>query len=147
MRKAFSFIIPCIIICAIFFFDSGCANIIPPTGGPRDSLPPVLINASPADSTTNFKGNRIVLTFDEYIKLDDPTKNVILTPTMETTPQPLEKRKLLPSVFAIRCLQTQRSRSILEMRSWILMKEIFHATSLTFSLLAHTWIRLNCAAK
>ena len=41
-----------------------------PTGGPRDSLPPVLLNANPPNGTTHFKGNKIVLTFDEYVQLD-----------------------------------------------------------------------------
>ena len=42
------------------FTHSGCANIIPPTGGPKDTLPPVLISATPVEFMTNFKGNKIV---------------------------------------------------------------------------------------
>ncbi|HUQ96985.1 MAG TPA: Ig-like domain-containing protein, partial [Chitinophagaceae bacterium] len=64
----------------------GCANIIPPEGGPRDSLPPVLVSASPRDSTLNFKGNRIVLQFDEYIDLRDVQNNLLFTPTFEVNP-------------------------------------------------------------
>ena len=33
----------------------GCANIVPPSGGPRDSLPPQLVSAVPGDSTLNFR--------------------------------------------------------------------------------------------
>lgn len=58
------------ILVAIIFANS-CANIIPPTGGPRDSLPPVLVMALPKDSSLNFKTNKIVLTFDEYVELDN----------------------------------------------------------------------------
>ena len=65
---------------------TGCANIVPPSGGPRDSLPPVLVNATPADSTLNFRGNRIVLTFDEYIDLQEVQNNLLFTPTFETNP-------------------------------------------------------------
>ncbi|RYF83254.1 MAG: hypothetical protein EON98_10495, partial [Chitinophagaceae bacterium] len=50
--------------------STGCANIIPPSGGPRDSLPPELLAVTPRDSTLNFRGDRITFTFDEYI--DDP---------------------------------------------------------------------------
>lgn len=80
----FLFIISCII--TISLFSSSCANIIPPSGGPRDSLPPVLVNATPKDSTVNFKSNRIVLTFNEYIDLQDIQQNLLFTPTFEVNP-------------------------------------------------------------
>ena len=65
----------------------GCANIIPPTGGPRDSLPPILVQAAPKDSTLQFKGNRIVLTFDEYVQLDNNlTDNLIVSPNPDNPP-------------------------------------------------------------
>ena len=57
-----------------------CANIIPPTGGPRDSLPPVLVRANPPDSTTQFKGGKIILTFNEFVELDKPLENIIVSP-------------------------------------------------------------------
>ncbi|RYY29707.1 MAG: hypothetical protein EOO04_06710 [Chitinophagaceae bacterium] len=65
---------------------SGCANIIPPTGGPRDSLPPVLINANPKDSVTNFKGKRITFNFNEYVQLDNIQQNLLVSPTPKITP-------------------------------------------------------------
>jgi hypothetical protein len=63
-----------------------CANIIPPTGGPRDSLPPVLIKAEPADSSLHFNANRITLTFNEYVQLDPQ-----LLPTIITSPNPVQQ--------------------------------------------------------
>jgi hypothetical protein len=67
--------------------DSGCANIIPPTGGPKDSLPPVLVNSVPKDSTTNFNAQKIVLTFDEYVELDQNlTQDFIVSPNPENIP-------------------------------------------------------------
>lgn len=65
---------------------TGCANIIPPQGGPRDSLPPVLVSASPADSTVNFRGNRIVLNFNEFVDLQEVQGNLLFTPIFENTP-------------------------------------------------------------
>lgn len=65
---------------------TGCANIIPPQGGPRDSLPPVLVNATPTDSTVNFRGNRIVLNFDEFVDLQEVQGNLLFTPIFENTP-------------------------------------------------------------
>jgi hypothetical protein len=76
-----------VFIAAALTGSSGCANIIPPAGGPRDSLPPQLISAVPADSTLNFRGDRITLTFDEYIDLQDVANNLLFTPTMGTNPE------------------------------------------------------------
>src|SRR5262245_47306758 len=59
---------------------TGCANIIPPTGGPRDSIPPLLIHANPPDSTQQFAGGKIVLTFNEYVELDKPMESIIISP-------------------------------------------------------------------
>jgi Bacterial Ig-like domain len=66
-----------------------CANIIPPTGGPRDSLPPVLVHANPPDSTTQFHSGKIVLTFNEYVELDKPLENIIVSP-LPKNPTPAE---------------------------------------------------------
>ena len=79
------------IIATLFLtqLPTGCANIIPPTGGPRDSLPPVLITAVPKDSTTNFHGKSITLTFNEYIQLDDKiNEEFIMSPNPDNPPFP-----------------------------------------------------------
>lgn len=65
---------------------TGCANMIPPGGGPRDSLPPVLTDAEPRDSMTNFTGNRIVLNFDEFVDLQNAFENIIVSPTPNNVP-------------------------------------------------------------
>ncbi|GGH80976.1 hypothetical protein GCM10011379_52650 [Filimonas zeae] len=64
-----------------------CANIVPPSGGPRDSLPPVLVRAVPRDSVTNFTGNKIVIEFDEYVTIDNPMENLIVSPYPKNQPQ------------------------------------------------------------
>lgn len=66
---------------------SGCANIIPPDGGPRDSLPPRLIKVTPPDSTTGFNTKTITFTFDEYIEQpQDIFRNLIVSPTPAIQP-------------------------------------------------------------
>ncbi len=76
-----------IFIGAIFIIGiTGCANIIPPAGGPRDSLPPVLISATPKDSTTNFTGNRINLEFNEFVEIDNAFENVLVSPVPNNIP-------------------------------------------------------------
>ena len=47
---------------------SHCAKRGTPTGGAKDSLPPVLIRATPPLNTTLFDEEKITLVFDEYIK-------------------------------------------------------------------------------
>lgn len=66
---------------------AGCANIIPPAGGPKDTLPPVLVRAEPGDSALNFKGNTLTFIFDEYI--DQPQnlqQNLFISPYPEQAP-------------------------------------------------------------
>lgn len=65
---------------------SGCAQIGMPTGGPRDSLPPVLLKANPPNGTIHFTGNRIVFTFDEYVHLQDLQRNLLVAPTPTIIP-------------------------------------------------------------
>lgn len=65
---------------------SSCANIVPPVGGPRDSLPPQVVRELPENETRNFKGNRITLQFDEYVQVENAFENVIISPTQESAP-------------------------------------------------------------
>ena len=64
---------------------SGCAKRGSPTGGPVDSIPPVLINASPKINSTNFDSEEIKLTFDEFVKLDKVADQLIISPPLEKT--------------------------------------------------------------
>ncbi|MFC4635197.1 Ig-like domain-containing protein [Dokdonia ponticola] len=62
-----------------------CAKRGSPTGGPTDSIPPVFIKSEPPNFTTNFEGNRIRIYFDEYIKLKDYQKQLIISPPLENS--------------------------------------------------------------
>lgn len=70
----------------IGFNSTGCANIVPPSGGPRDSLPPVLAKATPGDSSRNFTGNRITLAFDEFVELQNAQQALIISPLPKNFP-------------------------------------------------------------
>jgi Bacterial Ig-like domain len=70
----------------ILISNSGCANIIPPTGGPRDTIPPVLVNANPQNFDLHFTGNKIVFTFNEYLDLKDIHQNLVVSPTPKSDP-------------------------------------------------------------
>nr|WP_294904899.1 Ig-like domain-containing protein [uncultured Lacibacter sp.] len=77
-RIIFIFIIGALFIS--LFSGSGCANIVPPGGGPRDSLPPVPVSAIPKDSAIMVKEQKITIVFDEFIELKSVNENVIISP-------------------------------------------------------------------
>jgi len=67
---------------------AGCANRgVGPQGGPRDSIPPVAILAEPELGTVNFTGDRIEITFDEYIQLDNIASNLLMSPPQQNPPE------------------------------------------------------------
>jgi uncharacterized protein (DUF2141 family) len=86
-----------LLIAGFFYFisvlGSGCAQIGMPTGGPRDTIPPVLLNANPPNKTTHFTGNKISLNFDEYVQLQDLQKNLLVAPTPKIIPNINSKLK------------------------------------------------------
>jgi hypothetical protein len=71
---------------------TGCANIVPPSGGLRDSLPPVPVHATPKDSALNVKEQKVTITFDEYIELRSASEKVLISPY--PAKQPLIESKL-----------------------------------------------------
>ncbi len=74
---------------------SGCAQIGAPTGGPKDTLAPILLTALPAEKTTNFKGNKIILQFNEYIDVKDIQSNLLVSPYPKTNPEVSFKLKTI----------------------------------------------------
>ena len=93
LKNIFPGLLLLVFIASQLFVSPGCANIIPPSGGPRDTTPPVLLFVTPADSTRNFDENRIVFEFDEYVELQDIPANLIVSPTPLVNPQVNRKLK------------------------------------------------------
>ena len=71
----------CIVTSALVIF--GCAKRGNPSGGPIDSIPPVLVNANPKLNSTNFDSDEIRLTFDEWIKLENIQDQLIISPPID----------------------------------------------------------------
>jgi len=65
---------------------ASCAKRGSITGGLKDTLAPVLKSSYPKNFNTNFKGTEIKLTFDEFIKLKDLKKQLIISPPMKNEP-------------------------------------------------------------
>jgi hypothetical protein len=87
LKKLLYTILFCVFTIYISNILPGCANIVAPTGGPRDTLGPVLVTVNPKDSTLNFDDRRITFTFNEYVQLTELTQNLIVSPTPVITPQ------------------------------------------------------------
>ena len=81
MRLALNFIL----FTGLLLSTVQCAKRASPTGGPKDSIPPVLINASPKLNTIFFDKEEINLTFNEYITLKDINKQLIISPPLNST--------------------------------------------------------------
>ena len=82
MKKIIRYIT--IILAAVLL--SRCANVVMPSGGPKDQKPPVVLEASPENNSTNFKGKTIRLTFDEFVTLNNASNNVFISPPMNKKP-------------------------------------------------------------
>jgi uncharacterized protein (DUF2141 family) len=86
MNKIFTALFSLAALYTSVVYTSGCAQIGAPSGGPRDSIGPVLVKATPELRTTNFSGNKIILTFDEYIEVKESQKNVLVSPLQTNNP-------------------------------------------------------------
>lgn len=63
-----------------------CANRGTPTGGEKDIEPPLILKEMPENFSTNFKGDEIKIYFDEYVKIKNLRKQLIISPPMDTEP-------------------------------------------------------------
>ena len=63
-----------------------CASIGNPNGGPYDETPPRYVSSKPKMNQLNFNGKRIEILFDEYISIENPNENVIITPPQTQNP-------------------------------------------------------------
>lgn len=66
---------------------SNCANVVSPTGGPKDEIPPIVILEEPVNKSINFTGNNIHITFDEFVTLDNPNNNILISPPLKDKPE------------------------------------------------------------
>ena len=83
MNKTLSSFILLIFLGLVFV---NCANRGTPEGGPKDITPPKILNEIPKNYNTNFEGKVIKIYFDEYIKIKDISKQLIISPPMITQP-------------------------------------------------------------
>lgn len=68
----------------LILLASSCAKQSSPMGGPKDEDPPVLLSTDPENNQTNLSPEDITLIFNEFVALDNPTKQIIITPKVKT---------------------------------------------------------------
>lgn len=83
----------------ILVFFTQCAKIVAPQGGPKDEMPPEMIKSTPLPNSVNFSGKKVVLTFDEYIKIPEINQKLIVSPPQEKPPKVTQKGKSLELSF------------------------------------------------
>ena len=65
---------------------ASCARKGSITGGLKDTIPPTIIGSYPKNMSTDFSGNKIHIDFDEYIKIKDVNKQLIISPPLKYQP-------------------------------------------------------------
>ncbi len=87
-----------LLVCLLLI--AGCANRgIGPQGGPKDEKPPQVVKESPENGTLNYNGKRVDIVFNEYIQLDDVSKNVLISPPQQHPPEVKAVGKKIMLVF------------------------------------------------
>ena len=92
MKKIFSYLLPVIPVALILgsmIFSHSCANTTtPPSGGPKDTIPPLVTEIYPAIGQVNIptRKTQLAVKFNEYVVVKDP-KSLFLSPPLEKSPQ------------------------------------------------------------
>ena len=88
-----------LLLSAIGFIATYCANPVSPTGGPRDKTPPVITEEVPVNYSTQFNLDRILVSFDEFVQLNDLNNQLIISPLMNEKPDINPKGKAIQIKF------------------------------------------------
>ena len=93
--------IPVTIILCTMIFSHSCANTTtPPSGGPKDTIPPVITEVEPLMGAINVSTHKtkLYLKFNEYVQVKD-AKSLFLSPPLEKAPKHRLKGKGVEITF------------------------------------------------
>lgn len=82
-------VVPVAVILGMMIFSHSCANTTtPPSGGPKDTIPPIVTEIYPALGAVNIprEKTKLEIEFNEYVQVKDP-KSLFLSPPMEKSPK------------------------------------------------------------
>ena len=94
-------VIPVGLVLGSVMFSHSCANTTtPPTGGPKDTIPPVITRLFPIPGSTMVPTHKtnLVFTFDEYVVVKD-AQSIFLSPPLEKPAKYRMKGKSLVVYF------------------------------------------------
>lgn len=77
------------ILSSLFLFElfiTSCATRSAPSGGPRDSIAPVVDTSFPPNMSTNFNAKEVTLVFNEYVQLKSPSQQISFSPPLRNKP-------------------------------------------------------------
>lgn len=63
-----------------------CAKKGSPEGGPRDTIPPVVVRTEPENYSINFDADEIRIYFDEYVRLNNASRQLVVSPPFDNPP-------------------------------------------------------------
>lgn len=86
LRKPFANLWAALLI-AILGMAASCANPDKPDGGPYDETPPTVVGSSPKEFALNNHQRRIAVYFSEYVKLDNASEKVVISPPQIEMPE------------------------------------------------------------
>ncbi len=72
---------------------SGCANIVTPSGGDKDTTPPKILELVPDNQSLNFNSKSFIISFDEFVQLNDISSQLIVSPPLKSLPEFVVKGK------------------------------------------------------
>lgn len=78
MKKADSLLLPFYVLA--FLLLASCAKMGQPDGGWYDETPPKVLGSQPADGSIGVTQKKVSIYFDEFIKLDNPSEKVVVSP-------------------------------------------------------------------
>lgn len=83
----FLLFITCVLAYVAFTFTS-CANRgVGPQGGPKDSIPPVILKEIPENGSVNYKGKTVEIHLNEYVQMNNVAANVLISPPQQRPPE------------------------------------------------------------
>lgn len=65
----------------------GCAAVGSPDGGPYDETPPRFVGSTPSRGALNVNNKKLTLHFDEYIKIQNASEKVVVSPPQLEQPE------------------------------------------------------------
>lgn len=86
----------------VFFYSLfliSCASVQSPTGGPKDTIQPVIVKELPKNLTRNFTATKIEIEFDEFVKLSNEFTEISVSPAMDIPPTYKARKEKLQITF------------------------------------------------